>query len=101
MAKGAAISGNGRVPRPRDRSEGHAQPSRYARGDEPVLWGIVALLAGLIIAWVGVVFAVEPARFVLFGPQAQAAGIEVASGLARLFAALVLLLFPDLRPRLV
>ena len=99
VRKGVAVSGNGRGPQPHDRSEGQAHRPPIARGDERALWAIVAVLAGLIIAWVGVIFAVEPARFVLFGPRAQAAGIEVASALARLFAALVLLLFPDTRTR--
>ena len=66
------------------------------------LWGLVAALAVAVVGWVGLVLAVEGARFVLPLPPGAAAGVETAGALVRLFAALVLALFPDdpVRPRL-
>ena len=47
----------------------------------------------LVIAWIIVIFMVEQARFAILAPEAQV-GVEAAAALARLFGALVLLLFP-------
>jgi signal transduction histidine kinase len=55
---------------------------------------MVVGLAIPILLWIVVVFTVDQARFVLLTSRLQSAQIEVASSLARLFAALVLALFP-------
>ena len=63
--------------------------------------GLAAGLAALIIAWSVAIVTIPEARFAVTAPVAQA-GVEAASALARLFAALVLILFPTERsgPRL-
>jgi signal transduction histidine kinase len=65
-------------------------------------WQVLAAgLAVLIIAWAVAIVTIPGARFAVTAPVAQA-GVEAASALARLFAALVLFLFPTERsgPRL-
>src|SRR5438067_2134906 len=57
---------------------------------------VAAGAATLIIAWAVVILTGGHARFAVLAPQAQA-GVEAASALARLFAALVLFLFPGER----
>lgn len=61
-------------------------------------WITFALLALLVLGWAALVFVVEPVRFAVLAPSAQA-GVEAASVLARLFGALVLFLVPDDRYR--
>ena len=63
--------------------------------------GLAAGLAVLVIAWLVAIMTISEARFAVTAPVAQA-GVEAASALARLFAALVLFLFPTERsgPRL-
>src|SRR5919108_5472649 len=65
-------------------------------------WQVLAAgLAVLIVAWSVAIMTIPEARFAVTSPVAQA-GVEAASALARLFAALVLFLFPTERsgPRL-
>lgn len=50
-------------------------------------------VAALIVAWTVVIFSVDEVRFAILAPKTQS-GVEAASGLARLFGALVLFLFP-------
>src|SRR5919197_3797621 len=60
-------------------------------------WQLLAAgLAVLIIAWAVATLTIPGARFAVTAPVAQA-GVEAASALARLFAALVLFLFPTER----
>src|SRR5215218_6773726 len=54
-------------------------------------------LALAVVGWAAATLLLEQLRFAVFAPQAQA-GVEAASALARLFGALVLVLF--LRDRL-
>ena len=62
-------------------------------------WHLLAAgLAVLIIAWAVAIVTIPGARFAVTAPVAQA-GVEAASALARLFAALVLFLFPTERSR--
>ena len=87
---------SGRVPADGDRSPRQASPLAHRVG----LWVAVAT-AAIVVGWAALVFAVEQARFVVLAPRVQI-GVEAASGLARLFCAFVLFLFPDERvaPRL-
>ncbi len=102
MARGVPIIAGDRVRQRRGRLDGSARSIPIIRDDDRALWILVLGLAGLIVVWVGAVFTVEQARFVVLVPSAQAVGVEAASALARLFAALVLLLFqaPRTEPRL-
>src|ERR671932_2858142 len=63
--------------------------------------GLAAGLAVLVVAWSVAIMTIPEARFAVTSPVAQA-GVEAASALARLFAALVLFLCPTERsgPRL-
>ncbi len=61
-------------------------------------WITFALLALLVLGWAALVFVIEPIRFAVLAPSAQA-GVEAASALAWLFGALVLFLVPDDRYR--
>src|ERR671932_411993 len=71
-------------------------PSRCRTGTD-LRWQILAAgLAVLVIAWSVAIVAIPGARFAVTAPVAQA-GVESASALARLFAALVLFLFPTER----
>jgi signal transduction histidine kinase len=58
------------------------------------LWILAIGLAIAILLWIVVVFTVDDARFVLLTSRLRSSQIEVASSFARLFAALVLVLFP-------
>lgn len=72
------------------------QDHRVERGSERTMLRLAAGLALAILAWAVVILTVQQARFVVISPDA-AGGVEAASGLARLFGALVLILFPDNR----
>jgi len=61
-------------------------------------WVVLVVVVSLVLGWAALIFAVEPVRFAVLAPSAQA-GVEAASALARLFGALVLFLFPDDRFR--
>jgi signal transduction histidine kinase len=65
-------------------------------------WLLPLVVAGAVVAWIGLIFATDRVRFVAAASPAGATGVEAASALASLFAALVLALFPDDRiaPRL-
>ncbi len=54
---------------------------------------MAGVVSALIIAWMILILAVEQVRFAVLAPRAQG-GVEAAAALARLFAALVLFLFP-------
>src|SRR5919198_5215471 len=75
---------------------------RRCRAVTDLRWQLLAAgLAVLVIAWSVAIMTIPEARFAVTSPVAQA-GVEAASALARLFAALVLFLFPTERsgPRL-
>ena len=52
-------------------------------------WLLVLLSSAAVIAWVGIVFTISSARFVVFAPRAKT-GFEVLVALLALFAALIL-----------
>jgi signal transduction histidine kinase len=62
-------------------------------GDAPVSFVLAALLAALFTISAGVILAFDPRHAAIATPTGQA-GVEAASAFARLFGALVLLLFP-------
>ncbi len=102
LAKSGAMSGSGRnlngsagLPVPVD---GNVldQDHRLERGSDRTMLLVAAGLAIAILAWAVVILTVQQARFVVISPNA-AEGVEAASDLARLFGALVLILFPDNR----
>src|SRR5919197_1068941 len=70
---------------------------RRCRAVTDLRWQLLAAgLAVLVIAWSVAIVTIPGARFAVTPPVAQA-GLETASALARLFAALVLFLFPTER----
>lgn len=79
-------------------TDGHAldQDHRLERGNDRTMLLVAAGLAIAIVAWAVIILTVQQARFVMISPTA-AEGVEAASGMARLFGALVLILFPDNR----
>jgi signal transduction histidine kinase len=68
------------------------RPQRH--GPERVVL-VAAALAALIGAWLVVILAVDDARFVVLAEPTVQVGVEAAAALARLFSALVLILFPE------
>src|SRR5919204_3568247 len=93
----------GRIGRSRHKvaSLARSVPSRCRTVTDLRWQGLAAGLAVLVIAWSVAIMTIPEARFAVTSPVAQA-GVEAASALARLFAALVLFLFPmeKSRPRL-
>jgi hypothetical protein len=102
LAKGETISNGGRnwhspadvaVPVTGDTLD---QEHGLERGSDRTMLLVAAGLAVATLAWAVVILTVQQVRFVVISPNA-AEGVEAASDLARLFGALVLLLFPDNR----
>jgi signal transduction histidine kinase len=102
LAKGETISSGGRnwhspadvaVPAMGDTLD---QEHGLERGSDRTMLLVAAGFAMAIVAWAVVILTVQQVRFVVISPNA-AEGVEAASDLARLFGALVLLLFPDNR----
>src|SRR5437868_9588053 len=99
-AHGQAVGSIGRLGH-KVASLARSVPSRCRTVTDPRWQGLAAGLAVLVIAWSVAIMTIPAARFAVTAPVAQA-GVEAASALARLFAALVLFLFPTERsgPRL-
>src|SRR5919202_5806124 len=84
----------GMAPRPRNLPNVRWWPALLGVARTPAL--VAAGVAVPIIAWAVVLLTVRQARFAVLAPQAQT-GVEAAAALARLFGALVLVLFPGER----
>jgi signal transduction histidine kinase len=85
-----------RYPGPAGRRAASRSGQDQGTRPRPALWRTwlpAASVGVLVVAWVIVIFTVEQARFAILAPEAQV-GVEAAAALARLFGALVLLLFP-------
>src|ERR671933_1315275 len=84
----------GMAPRPRNLPNVRWRPALLGVARTPAL--VAVGVAVPMIAWAVVILTLRQARFAVLAPQAQT-GVEAASALARLFGALVLVLFPGER----